>query len=78
MKNESLLIWTPDGCWLQTYGEGGAMRLSGMGKLPLHAVEGFCRNHAIGLEVRVVTTSSSSLRSLSASRQLGGHRPALA
>lgn len=53
MKRRELMIWTPDGVWLQTGAEDGALRLSHCGVIPLDEVKGFCGRIRLWLEVRI-------------------------
>lgn len=52
MKKDAVMIWTPDGVWLQTYDSEGNMKLSGCGKLSRPAVEFFCASRGIELSIR--------------------------
>lgn len=52
LKERASMIWTPDGVWLQTFDQMGAMKLSGCGKIALHSVEFFCASRGIPLLIK--------------------------
>lgn len=51
-SDNSLMIWTPEGVWLQTYTELGELRLSFVGVVSLGSVHAFCRSRGLRLAVR--------------------------
>ena len=53
MRTQELMIWTPDGVWLQTGHDEGGVRLSHCGVIPLDEVKHFCARTWTWLEVRV-------------------------
>lgn len=61
--NSDCMIWKPEGVWLQTYAEDGAIRLSFCGRLSFPSVERFCQEH--GIDLVIAATAGRKQRSLS-------------
>ncbi len=50
-QREECMIMKDGVCWLQTYGEGGAIRLSHVGPLSVKSVKAFCERVGLALYV---------------------------
>lgn len=50
-ENAELMIWTSDGVWFQYVDERGQVRTNYVGRLSQFAVEDFCRQNGLALEV---------------------------